>query len=83
MYTGWIRLLIVFLSHIFLVPVLPGDGLVYAWVRGLVQATAVMIMHSFSEGSALRSSVVSYLYLGTLAAWVGVKVNIALKQAGQ
>jgi hypothetical protein len=83
MYTGWIRLLIVFLSHIIIVPLIPGDSMAYAWGRGLLQATTVMIMHSFSEGSALRSTFVSYLYIAALAMWVGIKANIALKQAKQ
>jgi hypothetical protein len=78
MYEGWTRLLIVFLTHPGIVLSVPAEGL-WTWVRGLWQASWVMVLHSFSEGK--------WNQLGSIAYWmvligmVYLQVAIAMAQA--
>lgn len=77
MYEGYTRLLIVFLTHLLVVGLVPAPGFLYSWARGVLQASVVLIMHSFSEG--VRSAVVQYAYWGALLLWIYIKVQLALK----
>lgn len=60
MYEGWTRLLIVYLTHPGVLIPIPGHSL-WSWARGLWQASWVMVMHSYSEGTKA--------YLASLVYW--------------
>jgi hypothetical protein len=72
MYEGWTRLLIVFLTHPGIMLTIPATGFLMQWGRGLWQASWVMVMHSFSEGS--KSQLASWTYVGALLAWGYVQI---------
>jgi hypothetical protein len=74
MYQGWTRLLIVYLTHPGVLVPIPGKGL-WSWARGLWQASWVMVMHSFSEGS--RSLIASLVY------WFFFALSIFMPVAGE
>ena len=79
MYEGWTRLLIVFLTHPGVLVPIPAPGVIFQWIRGLWQASWVMVMHSFSEGSrSLLASLVYWVILGVMAY---IQVAIALADA--
>ena len=75
MYEGWTRLLIVFLTHPGVIVPIPAQGL-WTWIRGLWQATWVLIMHSFSEGK--NSFYAQVVYWVVLYAMIYVKVQLIL-----
>jgi hypothetical protein len=78
MYEGWTRLLIVFLTHPGVLVPIPATAL-WTWIRGLWQASWVMVMHSFSEGNkSLLASMVYWVILGIMAY---IQVAIALAEA--
>lgn len=79
MYEGWTRLLIVFLTHPGVILPIPAPGVVYQWIRGLWQASWVMVMHSFSEGN--KATLASLVYWGILFAMAYIQVAIAMAQA--
>lgn len=78
MYEGVTRLLIVYLTHPGVILPIPATGLT-TWLRGLWQASWVMVMHSFSEGpKAFMASIVYWiLFFGQFY------INIRLILAGQ
>lgn len=78
MYEGWTRLLIVFLTHPGVLLPIPVTGVLYLWARGLWQASWVMILHSFSEGS--KNKLAEMVYWGVLIAMAYMQVAIALAQ---
>ena len=78
MYTGYTSLLIVFLTHPGVLIPIPLTGL-WTWIRGLWQASWVLVMHSFSEGK--RSFMATMVYWAILYAWAYIYVAIALAQA--
>ena len=82
MYEGYTRLIIVYLTHLFFVPLVPSTNIAFAWGRGLLQSLFVMAMHAPSEYSKATSYLVSVIYAGMLALWVGVQVAIIIKQSG-
>jgi hypothetical protein len=75
MYDGWTRLLIIFLTHPGIVVPIPVVGL-WAWARGLWQASWVMIMHSFSEGN--KNVIASMAYWIVMIVMGYIEVAIAL-----
>lgn len=75
MYEGWTRLLIVYLTHPGVIIDIPVTGL-WAWFRGLWQASWVLVMHSFSEGK--NSFFASVVYWLVLLAKVYVNVQLIL-----
>jgi hypothetical protein len=77
MYEGWTRLNIVFLTHLAIVTYLPSTNVMYAWLRGILQASVVLGMHGASEGTAKQF--VEYAYWAALAFWVWLKVEMADK----
>jgi hypothetical protein len=77
MYTGWTRLLIVFLTHPGLLVSVPASGMLMLWGRGLLQASVVLAMHGASE--TRMSQIVEYLYWGTFLFWAWIKVEVADK----
>jgi hypothetical protein len=79
MYEGWTRLLIVFLTHPGVILPIPVTGPLFLWARGLFQASLVMTMHSFSEGS--RSFLAEMVYWGILFIMVYIQAAVALAQA--
>ena len=72
MYEGWTRLLIVFLTHPGILLTLNASGAGLSWLRGLWQASWVMVLHSFSEGA--KSRLASWAYVGLLALWGYVQI---------
>lgn len=78
MYEGWTRLLIVFLTHPGVLVPIPAPAL-WSWIRGLWQASWVMVMHSFSEGN--KNLLASMVYWGILFTMAYIQVAIALAQA--
>jgi hypothetical protein len=78
MYEGWTRLLIVFLTHPGVILPIPAPGL-WSWLRGLWQASWVMVMHSFSEGS--KNLLASMVFWGILFIMVYIQTAIALARA--
>jgi hypothetical protein len=90
MYEGLTRLLIVYLTHPGIVlsispspPALLGRvsfvAVLWAWLRGLWQASWVMVMHSFSEGK--RATLASWVYWGVLfmSMWLSVIAELPPK----
>jgi hypothetical protein len=73
MYEGWTRLLIVYLTHPGVLLPIPGKGL-WSWARGLWQASWVMVLHSFSDGSRA--------FLASLVYWVFFGLSIFIPVAG-
>ena len=78
MYEGWTGLLIVFLTHPGVIVPIPATG-VWTWVRGLWQASWVMILHSFSEGK--WNQLASMVYWIVLIMTAYIQVAIAMSQA--
>lgn len=78
MYEGWTRLLIVFLTHPGVLIPIPAPAL-WSWIRGLWQASWVMVLHSYSEG---RTAFLAQLvYWGILFVMAYIQVAIALADA--
>ncbi len=77
MYEGWTRLLIVYLTHPGVVLPIPVTGVLYLWVRGLWQATWVMILHSFSEGKWSQLASMAYWAVLIVMAYVQVAITLA------
>lgn len=75
MYEGWTRLLIVYLTHPGVLIPIPAKGVVWSWARGLWQASWVMILHSFSEGT--RNFLASMVY------WFFFAMSIFIPVAGE
>lgn len=73
MYEGWTRLLIVFLTHPGVLVPIPAEGL-WTWVRGLWQASWVMILHSFSENSKWKQ-------LAEMSYWIVLFVMVYIQVA--
>jgi hypothetical protein len=59
MYGTLTSLLIVFLTHPGTLVTIPAPGL-YSWLRGLWQATWVLVMQSFSDGKTAFFAEVAY-----------------------
>jgi hypothetical protein len=78
MYEGLTRLLIVFLTHPGVLVPIPVTGVIYLWVRGLWQATWVLILHGFSEGGWKQIAELTYWML--LVVMVYIQVAIAMAQ---
>lgn len=78
MYQGWTRLLIIFLTHPGVLVPIPVTG-VLSWMRGLWQASFVMVMHSFSEGTS--NFLAQMVYWGILFTMVYVQAAIALAKS--
>ena len=78
MYEGWTRLLIVYLTHPGVILPIPVTGM-WTWIRGLWQASWVMVMHSFSEGN--KNQLASLVYWAVLLIMAYIQVAIALAQA--
>lgn len=77
MYTGWTRLLIVFLTHPGILISQPAAGIGFLWARGILQASVVLAMHAASEGK--WKDIVGYGYWAALWLWVYIKVKMAQK----
>lgn len=75
MYQGWTRLLIVFLTHPGVILDIPAPGL-WSWIRGLWQASWVLVMHSFSEGK--YAMIAPFVYWGVLLTKVYINVQLIL-----
>jgi hypothetical protein len=75
MYEGWTRLLIVYLTHPGVLVPIPAPGM-YSWIRGLWQASWVMVMHSFSEGT--KNLLAAVVYWGLVFIMVYIQVAIAV-----
>ena len=73
MYEGWTRLLIVFLTHVIIVGYLPSSGILFSILRGLLQAFAVVTLHSASETTF--KTLIEYTYWAALVFWVYLKVE--------
>lgn len=78
MYEGWTRLLIVFLTHPGIILPIPAKGM-FSWLRGIWQASFVMLMHSFSDGS--KNFLAQMVYWGVLFMMVYIQTAVALAQA--
>ena len=78
MYEGWTRLLIVFLTHPGVLVPIPAPG-VWSWLRGLWQASWVMVMNSFSEGT--KNILAGLVYWALLFIMVYIQVALALAKA--
>ena len=78
MYEGWTRLLIVFLTHPGVLIPIPATAL-WTWIRGLWQASWVMVMHSFSEGN--KNTLAEMVYWVILGIMAYIQVAIALAEA--
>lgn len=78
MYEGWTRLLIVFLTHPGVLVPLPAPGM-WSWIRGLWQASWVIVMHSFSEGT--KNILAAITYWAVLFMMVYIQVAVALAKA--
>jgi hypothetical protein len=78
MYEGWTRLLIVYLTHPGVLIPIPAPGM-YSWIRGLWQASWVMVMHSFSEGT--KNLLAALVYWTVVFVMVYIQVAIALAKA--
>ena len=76
MYEGWTRLLIVFLTHPGVLVPIPAEGL-WAWVRGLWQASWVMVLHSFSEGKWTQLASMVYWAVLVIATYLQVAIAMA------
>jgi hypothetical protein len=76
MYEGWTRLIFVFLTHPGIVVNPPATGIGFLWLRGLLQASIVLIMHSASETK--WKLLMEYAYWGAFALWFYIKVQLAL-----
>ena len=76
MYEGWTRLLIIYLTHPGVILPIPATGPIMQYLRGLWQASWVLVLHSFSEGS--KSYMAQVVYWIVLVASVYVKVQLAL-----
>ncbi len=79
MYEGWTRLLIVFLTHPGVLVPIPVTGVAYLWMRGLWQASWVMVLHSFSESSNWKR-LAEMTYWIVLFVMVYIQVAIAMAQ---
>lgn len=78
MYEGWTRLLIVFLTHPGVLIPIPATGAIYLWMRGLWQASWVMVLHSFSENSKWRQlAEMSYWLILFMMAYIQVAIAMA------
>jgi len=75
MYTGALAYVIVFLTHPGILIPIPAIGML-SWLRGFWQASWVLVMHSFSEGS--RSLMASMVYWIIFMLWAYIRVAIAL-----
>ena len=73
MYEGWTRLLIVYFTHVLIVGFIPATGIIAAFGRGLLQASAAIIMHTFSD-TGLKV-LVEYAYWGAVVFWIYLKVE--------
>lgn len=73
MYEGWTRLLIVFLTHVLIVGFLPSSGIIFAILRGLLQAGAVVTLHLASETTQRIFG--EYAYWAALVFWIYLKVE--------
>lgn len=80
MYEGWTRLLIVFLTHPGVIVPIPAESL-YTWVRGLWQASWVMVLHSFSEGKWNKLAEMAYWAFLIAMVYVQVAVVVAKPSA--
>ena len=78
MYEGWTRLLIIFLTHPGVLVPIPAPGM-WSWIRGLWQASWVMVMHSFSEGT--KNTLAALVYWALLFMMVYIQVALALAKA--
>ena len=78
MYEGWTRLLIIFLTHPGVLVPIPAPGM-WSWIRGLWQASWVMVMHSFSEGT--KNMLAALVYWSVLFMMVYIQVALALAKA--
>jgi hypothetical protein len=76
MYEGWTRLLIVYLTHPGVLVPIPSIGLM-AWIRGLWQASWVMVMHSFSEGDKSYLASMTYWIVLCVMAYIQVAIELA------
>lgn len=82
MYEGYTRLIIVYLTHLFFVPLIPSTNIGLAWGRGLLQSLIVMAMHGPSEYSKTTAEGVSWAYVGMVALWISVQLAIVIKEYG-
>jgi predicted AlkP superfamily pyrophosphatase or phosphodiesterase len=78
MYDLRTTLLIVFLTYPGILLSIPAPG-IYSWIRGLLQASSVVLMQSFSEGA--KSTVASLVYWILFLIWGYIKVALALARA--
>ena len=78
MYEGLTRLLIVFLTHPGVLIPIPAESL-WTWLRGLFQASWVMILHSFSEGK--WNKLAEMVYWGLLVVMAYIQVALALAKS--
>lgn len=78
MYEGVVRLLIVFLTHPGVLIPIPATGM-FAWIRGLLQASVSLFLHSFSDGK--NSQLVSFVYWGILLIKSYILIAISLGDA--
>lgn len=78
MYEGWTRLLIIFLTHPGVLVPIPAPGM-WSWIRGIWQASWVMVMHSFSEGT--KNMLAALVYWSVLFMMVYIQVALALAKA--
>lgn len=76
MYEGWTRLLIVFLTHPGVLVPIPSIGMM-AWIRGLWQASWVMVMHSFSEGDKNYLASMTYWIVLCVMAYIQIAIELA------
>jgi hypothetical protein len=77
MYQGWTRLLIVFLTHQLIVGFLPSSGILFSYLRAILQAVLVLFMHGASEGK--WNVLTEYLYWAAFALWGYLLVKTAPK----
>jgi hypothetical protein len=82
MYEGYTRLLIVYLTHLFFVPLMPSTNIGFAWGRGLLQSLVVMAMHAPSGYSKTASTISEYVYYGMLALWGLIQGGIVIQKYG-
>ena len=75
MYEGLTRLLIVFLTHPGILVSIPANGIAFSWLRGLLQASLVLVLHIASDTSS--SVLVQYFYWLFFLGWVWLKVEMA------
>jgi hypothetical protein len=72
----WTRLLIVFLTHPGVLIPIPVEGL-FSWVRGLFQASAVLLMNSFAVGKWKQIAEMVYWILLLVMAYIQVAIALA------